>query len=1065
MANPSPTTRVVPSFDPFDVKEQLVELAQNYFNLDEIDTYESGFMGYLIQALTYLTSDVLYQNALSYNEAFLNRALLRTSVTNIANQLDYKIKPAVPANGSLTIAVPITLNGNTSIKISAGTNVSAGDIPYKVYNTYYIKQGRNGLHVTSYNSETGVVEAIPYNIEMHDGDITVVFAIKIWQVNIYTYDLEIENPILYQFYKTTVTGFEGELYKVIVDIEDEKYNEVSSIYQSTYDGREYELSYSPSNGDEDSKLTIKLGNGVYGYQPKSGASGKITIYTTLGAKGNIATDVARFDERLVNTLDISEGEIEVLSTNRLAIQNGKDAETLQEIKRHTVESISAAKRLVTHEDYKGYAGVTGLTNIVAMPMLNRRDVVGNDITIYNALYDDDYKLVPTASIPVRMDEANNIIYKGTKIVGFDGNEYCCPFDIMYDASYDVPTTTYMYNLASTSVAPILFTDTTPEDVEMAVRMAQAKIYPNATPANLVYTIEIVKLDTMDVNNISAKMYIGNNEEELDMKFTMEYNNKTIMNMSSDPVDYSNYPIGEFPWKVKLFYTYPNTTEAIEYATYTGTFTLFESGEIVEGEITESVRSTFTDTFLSVKNFNFTLNSDQKSGVFTVPVLIQRSTDDLGNDINTSSFYIGCYVKDPATAEFSREYTLTLHGIGEGRYTFSSKSVPISELYEGEIDVQFRIYTKDEDGVYNVLYNTYNGSFVVLTEGKRHIDTLVDEVTRYSTEPKIELVHLGLSSIDISSPDNGNSYVFICNISKLPNNASSKIVANLTMTTNSYDLTQTKEYYLEYTGDMVEVEDDDGRNKSSMCVYTSPKIKSEDIPTGQVTFKITLKYDGKNIATYKQSTIFKQDISRIIRSDIHKFTDGLLYACNVPVILKEWYDKNIEYLDQEILSRFLNLSNTFNQYGMLTDRINIKFVRTCGKSTNMTLNNYMPNPVKSYSPDFGIDLPVKIHVRLFVPEDIQTDINDIVIEAKNIIYTFLQLKSGFNVNIYRSELARYLHDSLEDILYCEVVEPTDEIIYSFDIDKVPRSEYEVLYKYCPEYIWFDLDNIEVDVKLM
>ena len=45
------------------------------------------------------------------------------------------------------------------------------------------------------------------------------------------------------------------------------------------------------------------------------------------------------------------------------ISIGGGAETLNEIKRHTVESISAAKRLVTHEDYKGYAGVTGLTNL------------------------------------------------------------------------------------------------------------------------------------------------------------------------------------------------------------------------------------------------------------------------------------------------------------------------------------------------------------------------------------------------------------------------------------------------------------------------------------------------------------------------------------------------------------------------------------------------------------------------------------------------------------------------------------------------------------------------------
>lgn len=351
--------------------------------------------------------------------------------------------------------------------------------------------------------DTGLVEEVPYNIEMHDGDITIVFGIQIWQVNIYTYDLEIDNPVLYQFYKTTVTGFEGELYKVIVDIEDEKYKEINSIYQATYDGREYEMSYSPSNGDEESKLTIKLGNGIYGYQPKAGATGHITIYTTLGAKGNIASGIARFDERLINTLDTSEGEIQVLSTNKLAIQNGRDAETLQEIKRHTVESISAAKRLVTQDDYKGYAGVTGLTNIIAMPMLNRRDVVGNDITIYNALYDDNFDLVPTASIPVRLDSSIARIDKGSKIVGFDGNEYCCPFDIVYDNSYDVPTTQYIYNLASTKVAPILFTDTTPDDVEMAVRMAQARVYPNTH--ELVYTIEIVKLDTMKVDNISAIM--------------------------------------------------------------------------------------------------------------------------------------------------------------------------------------------------------------------------------------------------------------------------------------------------------------------------------------------------------------------------------------------------------------------------------------------------------------------------------------------------------------------------------------------------------------------------------
>ena len=62
--------------------------------------------------------------------------------------------------------------------------------------------------------------------------------------------------------------------------------------------------------------------------------------------------------------------------------------------------------------------------------------------------------------------------------------------------------------------------------------------------------------------------------------------------------------------------------------------------------------------------------------------------------------------------------LILHSIGEGRYTFSSKTIPLSDLYEGNIDVEFKIYIKDNAGVFSYLYNTYTGNFVILTEGKR-----------------------------------------------------------------------------------------------------------------------------------------------------------------------------------------------------------------------------------------------------------------------------------------------------------------------------------------------------------
>ena len=133
-------TKYIPSFDPFDVKRELVTLAEDYFQVGNLDVYESGFLGYLIQSLTFLTSDTLYQNAMAYNEAFLNRAILPSSVSEIASQLDYAIAKTVPASGFLTLIIPIPNNEDLLVKISAGSAVFADNIPYKVKHSYYVEK-------------------------------------------------------------------------------------------------------------------------------------------------------------------------------------------------------------------------------------------------------------------------------------------------------------------------------------------------------------------------------------------------------------------------------------------------------------------------------------------------------------------------------------------------------------------------------------------------------------------------------------------------------------------------------------------------------------------------------------------------------------------------------------------------------------------------------------------------------------------------------------------------------------------------------------------------------------
>jgi len=160
-----------------------------------------------------------------------------------------------------------------------------------------------------------------------------------------------------------------------------------------------------------------------------------------------------------------------------------------------------------------------------------------------------------------------------------------------------------------------------------------------------------------------------------------------------------------------------------------------------------------------------------------------------------------------------------------------------------------------------------------------------------------------------------------------------------------------------------------------------------------------------------------------------------------------------------------MRDVFAEYKMLTDRVNVKFVRTYGSSTNMNLNTYNPIPAKTYAEDTSIDLPPEIDVKVYVKGTTSESVATIIQECKNVLYTFLQLKAGFHTNLYRSEIARYLHDTVDAVEFCEVIEPTDDIVYNFNINDIPKYCKDDLYTYCPEYIWFDKDNINIDVMLI
>lgn len=1062
-------TRKVPTFDPYDIKKSLVDLAEEYFNVQNVDLYESGFLGYVIQSLTHLTSDMLFQNALAYNEAFLIRANLPSSVYNIATQLDYDIQGTIPAYGNLRIIMPLS-DDDMTVKIPVNAKVSAGNAPYKIKHNYYITKNDSGLNVLKQDITTGMISSVPYKVEMHSERPCLVFEAEIWQIEMYTHDFNFENTQLYVFYEETISGFDGSVHEVIVNIEGERYKEISSIYQANSNDKVYELILDPVSGN----LTVKFGNGIYGYLPKDGAEALITVYTTKGIDGNISANTAKLTEKILNT---NNGNIvNIISYNPLPIKNGYDGESLEDVKRHTIENISSAKRLVTEKDYKGFQGITGLTDVTALPVLMRRDVYGNEIDFFIVKYDENNTPIPTATIPVEMNNINNVIEQGD-LLEYDGITYRSPFRVTYDDSYDIPLGRYSYSLSNLNISPNLFIEPQKEDILMGIRNTKVSLYP--IDNKFVIIAEVYKLADMDAKKIKGEIQFEG-LEKLELSLSKVYDDGVTCILSSDYIDFTEYELdpGSLNWTIYLYWDnlardwnyrgdYDNEVSYAEndvvifenksyiavadntgqsllntdywenlynerlYNIYRGKSTLFRSGIPVDDEITSSTLSVDVPAMPSFEvyniNFKYYENLSDKC-TFSVDVI------KLSEEITSSN--VSCVLTIDGN-----EYEMKLSQTQEDRITFITDYIPLTDFNIGTLDWTYSI-------TYNsVTEHTFYGTIDILVSGKRPAEQTISSKPIEEEIPRIELVRLGLDSIEIEKNEDNTGYKFICNISKLTSNNSENIGAQLIIGNEIYNLT--------YVGDTPE----------DVAIFESEDIFVDSIALGLITFRIDLLYKGEAHSSYQQSAIFKHDLTPICFSNIAISCNGIQYAYGVPVIKQEYYDNNIDFIDTFVLNQIAQFREQFAQYKMLTDKINIKFVKTFGKTKNMQLNTYNPTSVIIYDDDFEIELPPKINVSIYVKRDTNSSINEIISECKNVLYTFLTLKAGFHSNIYRSEIARYLHNVVDDVQFCEVEEPTKDIVFNFNLNEIPKTYKDVLYQYCPEFIWFDKDKIEINVVLI
>jgi len=433
------------------IRNQLIEYVKNYLELENLDLNNANYLGYLVNILSALTSNLIYYNSIAWREFFLTKALQKESVINLALMLGYRPKLATPASCSVLLEIPLQFPEDSNTYsfdligvneiLSKGGNISgsvmqfyAGDIPFSVkYSTHCTIFNNNGVYSANIYRKQYLESSyeknyisIPYRIT----DDVLRFYVDVIQIQILKgteLEFTFENIKPYSFYTKDIK-FEGDLSEIRIFTSDEnssinetlaskmqissllpinsrvsQFGNPSTISWRLYDSlflipeNEYGYTYKLIDGG----IRIFFGNGIIGMQPESGATCRILLGITKGSLGNIIQGAIDSADRIT----IEGGPLKFNAINMEPAFGGKDAPTTDEIRTEAIAQVGANKRLVTTYDYDRMNLIVDPGDLPinhAIHLLKRSDIGANIITlftdlVYHTIENESY-IVPTRNM-------------------------------------------------------------------------------------------------------------------------------------------------------------------------------------------------------------------------------------------------------------------------------------------------------------------------------------------------------------------------------------------------------------------------------------------------------------------------------------------------------------------------------------------------------------------------------------------------------------------------------------------------------------------------------------------
>jgi hypothetical protein len=441
------------------IRNQIIEYARTYLELENVELVKGSFLSFIVETLSTLTSNLIFYESSTYKEFFLTKAQIPESVFNLSAFLGYNTVEASYATASVMLTIPLDFNNSPiTINIPNGFQFFAKTIPFTTYyNTDITVTNNSQVSITV--TEGNKIINLPYIIDTTSNN-NFIFVLPVRQYETVSQQFQIDEDLQSFQFSYVDVPLDGKVSTMTVSVTDPDgiastiYTEFNSLYLMASDD------YGYVSRRTDFGRRIYFGNGLIGVQPTPGSTVNVSVQETLGISGNVIGGSIATGDNLYTLDGLINKNISYTVINPVSAIGGKDEESIEEIRKNSIDNLTSLHRLVSQNDYINADVVMPESPISSnsLPVLKRSDLRVNEIQLYtNLLFGSDpvvtNNLVPTRNAYNTYPAGTTYVPRMSTITVDDSTCYTL-FDMRIDSIYN-NIAYYTYIMSMISQTPTL----------------------------------------------------------------------------------------------------------------------------------------------------------------------------------------------------------------------------------------------------------------------------------------------------------------------------------------------------------------------------------------------------------------------------------------------------------------------------------------------------------------------------------------------------------------------------------------------------------------------------------